>query len=140
MYKVYILPEEKYCGVTKRALKKRLWEHNNNGKNILNAYIIAEFELKKEAFDFETDYQLKNGFNGYIFNQNWRDIQSKKCLDKKPSDYLKMKVQCIETGKIFLSTRECERFFNSRTGNLTKHLKGNPKHKTFKKLKFKYYE
>lgn len=140
MYKVYVLPKEKYCGVTKRLLSKRLWEHKNKGKNIDDAFIICEFESKKEAFVFETEYQLKNGYKGYTFNYNWRLIQSKKCLLQKPSDKLKNKVQCIETGEIYESSRECERIFYKKSGNLSKHLKGHPQHKTFNKLTFKYYE
>lgn len=140
IYKVYILPHEKYCGVTRRNLSKRLWEHNKKGRNIKDAEIIAWFSDKKEAYDFETKYQLDNNFKGYIFNENWRTIQSNKCLKDKPSDNLKRKVQCIETGFIYDGIREFERSLSNSSGNLTKHLQGHEKHKTFHKLTFRYYE
>jgi hypothetical protein len=141
MYKVYVLPNEKYCGVTKRDLSKRLWEHKNISKrDITNAHIIAEFESKQEALRFEEEYQITNVYLGYIYGNNWRKIQSDKCLKDKPSSYKQKKIQCIDNGMIFNSVRECERYFNVKSGNLTKHLKGHPQHKTFIKLKFKYYE
>ena len=93
IYKVYILPHEKYCGVTSRDLNKRLREHENNGKNINNAFVIAEFENKQEAFQFETNYQLNWGFKGYTYNHVWRVIQSNKCLKDIPSNILKKRVQ-----------------------------------------------
>ena len=140
IYKVYILPHEKYCGVTSRDLNKRLREHENNGKNINNAFVIAEFENKQEAFQFETNYQLNEGFKGYTYNHVWRAIQSNKCLKDIPSNILKKRVQCIETGVIYDGVRDCERSFSAPSGNLTRHLQGHDKHKTFHKLTFKYYE
>ena len=67
MYKVYVLPKEKYCGVTKRDLSKRLWEHKNlSNRDVSDAYIVAEFESKQEAFKFEKEYQITNIYLGYI--------------------------------------------------------------------------
>ena len=60
MYKVYVLPKEKYCGVTKRDLSKRLWEHKNIcNRDIVDAYIVAQFENKQEALE----EQAKKKFN-----------------------------------------------------------------------------
>ena len=136
---VYYLPNENYYGSTKRY-KRRIIEHKKNGKNVDGALVIKTFATKKEAFEFEAKKQIKEKSNGYIFTNSWRKNCSLRCLSHKPSDSLRKKVICVQTGVVYESVRHCERCFGKSRGNLSKHLKGNKQHKTFHGLNFKYHE
>jgi len=142
-FKVYFLPKENYCGVTGRDIEKRLWEHRHGGKDICGCIILAVFDNRRDALDFEKDYQLKNKTKGYGYDENWRKQSSerlKKVGEEKIYPQKRKPIICIDTGQIFKGVRDCENFFNAKSGNLSKHLKGENNHKTFQKLKFKYYE
>ena len=51
---------------------------------------------KEEALRFEEEYQITNAYLGYIYGNNWRKIQSDKCLKDNPSSYKQKKIQCID--------------------------------------------
>lgn len=127
--------------MTGRDILKRLSEHKNTyNRDITGWYILAEFNNKRDALDFERKFQEENNANGLVFTDDWRKMQSEKAKRLRPSMVNSRKVQCIDTGEIFESIRDCARYFESCSGNLTRHLNGHPRHGTFKKLKFRYYE
>lgn len=139
-YKVYYLPKCNYCGVTSRPIDKRLWEHRHTfGRDTSGCIILSEFEIKKEALKFEKEYQLNNNADGYGFGEQRIKEISDRCRKQKPSSVRRKKIICINTGEVFNSVRECAKKYASHSGNLSKHLKGHPQHKTFRRLKFKYY-
>lgn len=141
MYKVYYLPNCNYCGVTSRDIVKRLWEHRYIfNRDTSNHVVLAEFNNKKEAYEYEKKYQLDNNVDGYIYTDEWREIQSEKLLNNPLHIKRQKKVLCIDTEILYSSLRECARAFDSSHANLSKHLKGHKSHGTFCKLKFEYYE
>ena len=141
-FKVYFLPKANYCGVTGRNIEKRLWEHQYYfGRNTTGVEILATFDTKRDALDFEAKYQIDNKVNGYGYDDNWRKDSSERLL-KNGEKWIYSKrrkpIVCIETGQIFGGVRDCANKFNSNSGNLSAHLKGRHGHNTFCKLKFKY--
>lgn len=140
MYKVYYLPKEHYCGVTKRPIEKRLQEHiYRYNRDVSDVVIIAEFECKKKAFRFEAKYHKEHKTNGSGETNESRAEKSKIMKDKQISNILKKKVICLNNGKIYDSARECARSFNKKHQNLIKHLNKDKKHKYFLGFNFSYY-
>lgn len=138
---VYFLPKVNYCGCTSRDINKRLWEHRSYfNRDTTGFEILGEFSTRREALDFEKKYQIENNVGGYIFTDEWRKIQSDKAKKRVPSSVLRKKVIELASGTIYDSVRQCEKQFGKSTGNLSKHLKGHPQHKTFHGLKFEYYD
>ena len=141
LYSVYILPKERYCGATKN-LVQRIRQHSNAGKNIKGYRVIAEFYNKREALNFEKKYQLRYKYNGYIYTEDWRDLQAEKLYkngDKNIYSKRRRKVICITTGEIFEGVNSCERKFNISKGNLSRLLNGEKYRLTIHNLKFAYY-
>lgn len=142
-WSVYYIPKENYYGATNR-IKKRIKEHAAKGKNILDWRIVKKFNTKREALDYEMKMQISKKANGYIFTDSWREKQVEKLKifgEEKIYSKKRKKVICLDTNEVFDSVVECERKIGgARSGNLSRHLKGNPLYKDFKGLKFKYYE
>jgi len=143
-FSVYILPKERYCGTTGRDIKKRLLEHEHiKNRNIACWKIIAVFDNKKEALEFEKNYQIRYKYNGYQYDDKWRKVQSKKLLtygEDKIYSKKRKPVMCIDTGLIYKGVRDCERKLFLSSGNLSRHLNGAKTHTHINGLKFKYYE
>jgi hypothetical protein len=136
-WEVYFLPNENYCGISSN-LHRRLIQHRCYGKkNTDGCIVVATFKSKREALDFEKDYQLVNGTNGYCYTPEWRDKQRERNRDYL-GEQLGKRVVCLNSGVKYLSVRECARTLKICQRNLGKHLKKHPEHSSVKGLKFEF--
>lgn len=69
-----------------------------------------------------------------------KESQIKASKTKRERNSSCKKVECVETGKIFISSREAAIFYNGSYKHLSSHLRSVDCRKTFKGLHFKFVE
>lgn len=125
IYRIYCLKNELnkivYVGQTSRDLEVRLGEHKRRFENRKNytIHLLEEVIDPNKADELETYYINKfdtviNGEN-ITYGKGTKGLGKNKTSFKKGNKYCKMgtkKVECIETGEIFNSIRECAEYFN----------------------------
>lgn len=139
-WSVYYLPVENYYGCTKR-LKKRLWEHRQDGKDTSGYKVIKTFLKKEPAEKYELKLQLKHKANGYRFTEFRRKQISDYMKDQYGENGCRQKryrpVICIETGVVYKSIKDCEQTLGIPSGSVGRHVR-NPK-RSVNGMQFRYF-